>query len=199
MAGRIYKTTYSAASGTPAALSTFDAVGRPTKQTDPDGVATLRQYNARSEPEVSATLLVSGASTIDFTKDRITRTVSDVTTNAAGVVVRRSRTFVCDTDASGASNLVSTTENSLDGRRSWSSAHGRTNGSVTVYLGGGYRQVTNTAPDNSRSVSVLVGASQFAPRSTGSTGMARTPSAMGKSRSPWCSSNPSWITSSARA
>ena len=48
----------------------------------------------------------------------ITRTVADVTTDN-GVNVQRSRTYVWSTDNSSSSNLVSQSESSTDGLRSW--------------------------------------------------------------------------------
>jgi hypothetical protein len=72
--------------------------------------------------------------------------VNNGTTN-----VRRSGTYVWNTDSSNTSNLVSTVEAAADGLRTWqitwNGATGVTNKSQTVYSSGGNRYQTNVAPD----------------------------------------------------
>src|SRR5947209_8787316 len=57
------------------------------------------------------------------------------------------------TNGSSASNLVSATRVSTDGRLSWDIRFGSTNFSAAVFPGSGYRAVTNTAPDGSFTIS----------------------------------------------
>ena len=86
---------------------------------------------------------------IDWTTDRISRTTREVAL-LDGYHVIQTRTFVWDAEGSAISNLVSETRVSTNGLRSWRMAHGLTTASVTVYGGSGYRYVTNTAPDGTK-------------------------------------------------
>ncbi len=129
-----------------------------TNEVDPDAVATLFQFNAKGELEFTA-LDVNQDGGINWDgNDRITRTVSDVTTdNSANV--HRTRTYVWSTDGSTVSNLVSVSETSVDGLRSWQTQYRDastpvTSQSRTVYSGNN-RYVTNTAPDGSYTVSAF--------------------------------------------
>jgi RHS repeat-associated protein len=121
-----------------------------------DGVATLFQYNAKGEQEYSATD-INRDDTINFggagAFDRITRTITDVT-NDNGFNVLRTSTYVWPTFGVDSSVLISVSETTTDGLRSWQvqfrdGLTGITNQTRTVYAGGGYRYVTNTAPDGS--------------------------------------------------
>lgn len=157
MLGRTYKTVYAAASGTPFAISYYNTKGQLTNQVDPDGVATLYAYNPKGE--LAYTVLdVDRDYTIDWSgDDRISYVTNDVVNNGTADV-RRTRAYVWDTSADS-SRLVSTTETSADGLRSWNTIWNNgtaiTSQSRTLYdAANGYRYVTNTAPDNSYSVAI---------------------------------------------
>ena len=162
MLGRAYKTVYADAtpdteSDNPFTLTFYNDVGQMWKQVDPDGVSTLYQYNAKGELAYTA-LDMDRNDAIDFTgTDRITSTVSDVLANY-GTTVRRTRSYVWGLDNQNTSNLVSTAEASVDGLRSWNTVWNNgqsvTSRSQTAFGGSGYRYATNSAPDNSYSVSI---------------------------------------------
>lgn len=160
MLGRVYKTAYASASGSPASISYFNSLGQLTNQVDPDGVSTLYQYDGKGELVYTATD-INGNGTIDFSgTDRIAANVSDVVADN-GTNVRRTRRYVWEVNSSNTSNLVSTVETSVDGLRTWNivwnGGVGATNFSQTVYIpADGYRLVTNTAPDGSYSVTTNI-------------------------------------------
>jgi len=157
MLGRIYKTVYAGSSGGVASVSRYNSNDQLTNQVDPDGVSTLYQYNGKGELAVTA-VDINGNGTIDFGgTDRITSTTNDVVVDN-GTNVRRTRTFVWATNNAASSNLVSTTEISVDGLHTWNtlwnSGVAVTSQSQTFYDPvNGYRIVTNTAPDGSFTVS----------------------------------------------
>ena len=93
---------------------------------------------------------------IDWTgKDRITQTTNNVLTNQ-GSDVRRTSTYFW-AGIGNTPTLVSQSEQSTTGLQSWQMISNNgvcvTNSSRTVYAAGGYRYVTNTAPDGSYAVS----------------------------------------------
>lgn len=143
--GRNFQTMYGDGSSS---QSFYNNLGQLSEQMDPDGVTTFYQYNARGQLAYT-TNDPSG-------EDRITLNINDVT-NDHGANVLRSRTYVWGTSGSDSSNLVSTAETSTDGLKSWQTQYRDANTPVTslsqtVY--GANRFITNTAPDNSYSVSV---------------------------------------------
>jgi RHS repeat-associated protein len=156
MAGREFKTVYAAASQPyPFSLSTYDSAGRLASRRDPDGIVTLYSYDARGELENTA-LDLNGNGLIDLDHDRVTRTVT-VVTNTANGTVRLARTYVWDTQGSAVSNLVSTVETSIDGLQTWSTVNGLTITSATaIDPGTTTRTVTQTAPDNTSTVTVYL-------------------------------------------
>src|SRR5207249_3040947 len=82
MLGRVYKTTYAAAS-TPYPTSTvgFSLLGQQTNAVDPDGVITLYAFNPKGE-QVLTCLDSNRNYTIDFAgSDRIMFTTNDVVTD----------------------------------------------------------------------------------------------------------------------
>src|SRR5258708_655451 len=116
---------------------------------------TLTGYNSRGQPEYTA-LDLNTNGVIDFAgTDRITRAVSDVTNNATlGANVSRTRVYAWSTSNSAVSNLLSSTESSVDGLHTWQTTYrdastSVTNRTDTLYAGGGFRFQTNTAPDGS--------------------------------------------------
>lgn len=153
MLGNTYKTIY--ADGT-YEVTSYNNVGQMTRQRDPDGLITRFGYNSLGEREYSATdVAPSGAEVIDFAWDRISRTFSEVTTNSAGVPVRRSLTYGWLTNGSTNGTLLTTSETSTDGLRGWNSSFGLTNTTVTAYATNGLRYSTNTAPDGSKTITTF--------------------------------------------
>ena len=154
-AGRAYKTVYA---DNASSQSFYNSYGQLVRQVDPDGVATLYQYNAKGEPAYTAVDMNTNG-VIDFRgMDRITASISDVATKDANCNVRRTRTFIWANNNTSVSNLVSTTETSVDGLQSWNitwnNGVGVTNYSRTVYdPTNGYVTAISVAPDGSTTVS----------------------------------------------
>lgn len=145
LAGRQYKTLYPDGA---ASFTYYNTNGQAARVVDPDGVTTLYQYNAKGEVEYTASDL-NRDSAIDFGgTDRITQTVSLVTTDN-GFNVRQTKTYTWATNNSSVSNLVAMLEISTDELRTWNKSFGLTNKSQTYFAGSGNRYVTNTAPDGS--------------------------------------------------
>ena len=173
--GRNYKTVYADdtsedLSDNPCSRSFYNGKGQLWKQVDPDGVTTLFTYNSKGEQEyqivavqpataglANYSALLAEIPTLKSGTDRITRTTNDLA-SAHGTTVRRSRTYVWDVLNSSASSLVSMSESTLDGLQSWQTTYRAADTPVvshsqTVYATGGWRYVTNTAPDLSYTVS----------------------------------------------
>lgn len=155
--GRSYRNAYS---GGGTNQSFYNNKGQLWKTVDPDGVVTLYQYNAKGEQEYVATDMDRDDSIGLSGTDRITRTVTDVTTDG-GYGVRRTRTYGWLVNGSSTSTLLSTAETSFDGLRSWQTQYRDVSTPVTsqsgmVFSTGGYRYFTNTAPDGSYSLSTYL-------------------------------------------
>jgi RHS repeat-associated protein len=158
-AGRAYKVIYS---DNATSQSFFNTSGQLVKQTDPDGVSTLFQYNGKGELEYTA-LDVNTNGVIDFAgADRITRTVADVIANAAlGANVRRTRTYAWGTINADVSSLITSVETSVDDLHTWYTTYRDGSTSLTnrldiSYLAPGFVCRTNTAADGSYSVSQIL-------------------------------------------
>ena len=155
-AGQRYKTVYAGATGNPVALTSYNSGGQVANQVDPDGISMLYAYNGKGE-RVLSVVDSNQNYTIDYTGgDRITFTTNDVASDH-GSNVRRTQVYVWST-SSNSSNLISTVEASTDGLKSWntlwSSGTAVTRQSSTAYSSNGNRYVTNTAPDNSYTMSL---------------------------------------------
>lgn len=151
LVGRSYKAMYPDGATN---VSYFNSQGEPWKHVDADGIITLTtNHNFNEQYSV---VDMDRDSVIDWTgSDRIHKSVSDVTASSLmGGNVRRTRSYVYASDGSSAETLVGTSETSVDGLKQWSMANGVTNKSQTVYAAGGYKYVTNTAPDGAYAVSV---------------------------------------------
>jgi RHS repeat-associated protein len=159
LVGRDYKTVYAAAVGTPFRQSYYNSNGQLVKQIDEDGVATLFQYNNRGELEYTC-LDLNANGAIDFAgSDRISRNLADViSTGLYALNVKRTRTFVWETDGSSNSNLVKTVESTCDNLKTWvitwNGPAGIVAKSETSNGPTGYRYATNTLPDNSQTITV---------------------------------------------
>ena len=159
--GRVYKTVYSSASGTPTSQSIYNSYGQLAQQIDPDGVTTLYQYNSKGQLTYTA-VDMNANGVIDFGGlDRITGTISDVVNTGYNLNVNRTRRYVWKSNSSTVSNLVSMAETSVDGLQSWNIVYnngvGLTNYSQTAYVpASGQTIVTSVAPDGSYSVSTSV-------------------------------------------
>jgi RHS repeat-associated protein len=155
LVGHTYKTLYP---NTAYSLSSYNNAGQLVSQVDPDGVATLYQYNGKGEIAYTA-VDTNRNGAIDFGgNDQITSTISDVVSDH-GTMVRRSRTYVWGTLGANISNLISVAETSTNGLNSWQTSYrdantAVTNSSQTSYGTGGSRSVTSFAPDNSYAISL---------------------------------------------
>ena len=153
MAGRTTEILYANGSNS---QSFYNPQGQLSKQIDPDGVATLYQYDAKGNLAYTA-VDMEGSGTIDFSSsgsDRITQTTNDVTTDH-GVTVNRSRTYAW-LDGQSTGTLISMTENSANGLNTWQTQYRDISTPVTSESQTAYsspsRTVTNTAPDGSYTV-----------------------------------------------
>jgi RHS repeat-associated protein len=155
LAGRSYETVYASASGSPTSLSSYNVLGQLASQTDPDGVVTLYQYNAKGELAYTA-IDMNRNGTIDFSgTDRITQTTNDIIADHS-TNVRRTRTYVWDVAGSGTPDLTSINEISTDGLNIWQTQYRDSNTAVTNHVQtvpGVSRTVTTTMPDASYTVS----------------------------------------------
>ena len=151
-AGREYRTVY-AGPGTPYKQSFFNNLGQPWKERDPDGVITLHGYNALGAQAYTA-LDSNRNDVIDFSGlDRITQTTNDVTTHG-GVHVQRTRTYVWETPGSSTSTLLSTIEVSTNGLTTWQTGPNGTSSIVISTPPWASKTITETAPDNSYTISL---------------------------------------------
>jgi len=150
LAGRSYKTVLADGATN---VTYFDVVGRAWKTVDPDGVTQLFQYNpATAELEFTA-VDMDRDDLIDFDgTDRIVRTTNEVVA-AHGTYVRRSQTYLWTTNGLDSAQLLSTSEQEVNGLRAWSTSYGLTNFSQTTYLGSGLRVSTQISPDGSQTLS----------------------------------------------
>ena len=152
--GRNYKTIYS--DSTPATLadnaterSFYDNQGRLYKSIDPDGVTTLYSRPNFTDSVTAVDMNLNGI--IDYAgTDRITKTVNEVAA-AYGTTIRRRTTYDYTLMNNATAVVTDVSESSADGLRTWQTTVGVANPSTTVtaYPGGGYRNVTTTAPDGS--------------------------------------------------
>jgi len=171
--GRTYKTVYAAASGTPTHQRFFNNKGQLEKEVDPDGVTTLYRYNAKGEQYITAVDVNRDGFVSDIDpgdtlrKDRVTRTTVQVMANGAtgnnrGMDIVRTVKEVWTTDGSANTAKVSTTDSSTDGLHTWQVAYRDQSTEATTITdiqiptaGNSWnRTVTQTAPDNTKTVSV---------------------------------------------
>jgi RHS repeat-associated protein len=139
----------------------YNAKGQLSYERDPDGVLTLYGYNARGERDTEAvrTDAANMSEAIAFTgTDRVSQTIRDVVFNPAwGANVERRRRYVWGEVNSGASNLVTTLERSVDGLRTWQTVWndgvGTTNYTELALGPEGVRERSEYAPDGSWSYS----------------------------------------------
>jgi len=155
-AGQQYKTVYAGGNSNPVSLTTYNGGGQVTNQVDPDGVTMLYAYNGKGE-RVLSVVDSNRNYTIDYTGgDRITFTTNDVA-SSHGSNVRRTQVYAWST-SNNTSNLISTVEASTDALKNWNTLWNGgtavTRQSTTLYSSNGNRYVTNTAPDNSYTVSL---------------------------------------------
>jgi RHS repeat-associated protein len=164
-AGRIYKAINSSATGTPTTEFIYNNKNQLVRQSDPDAVSMVYEYNGKGEREYVVQDLNRNG-TKDLTTggaadDRITQTVRDVSTRD-GYDVHRIRTYVWTTEDNGSTTaLVSTVESAVNGLRTWSTVHSgtdnitrRTEVQVPVSGNSWTRTVTEYEPDNSKSINL---------------------------------------------
>nr|WP_321349288.1 RHS repeat-associated core domain-containing protein [uncultured Methanoregula sp.] len=139
-----------------ARLSEYDAQGHLVKETDPDGVVVLHQYNALGEEEYTA-VDVNKNGRIDLAgPDRVTRAVRDYA-QRDGYTVQRHQSFEWPEFGQAEPRLASTRETTLNAEKAtltWDIRYGLTNRSRVDYPGNGARVATTIAPDGSQAVSV---------------------------------------------
>jgi RHS repeat-associated protein len=135
----------------------YNNLGQLVRETDPEGLSTLRAYNAKGEQTVTA-LDLDGNGLIDYAgTDRLTRTTTAVAqkTDATGTyTVQRTTTEVWETDGQDTPTVVSIGETTPDGLRSWQTVRGLTTSTVVTPDGAGGRTVVTTAPDGTVSTKV---------------------------------------------
>ena len=145
MLGRSYLTTYADDS---TSQTFYNSLGQLWEQIDPDGVTTLYAYNAKGE-RISTAIDPNNV-------DRATYTLNDVTTDHS-TPVRRTRTYVCASTGSSASNLVAISEVSANGLTNWQSVYPDGVTPVTTtneVFPGTNRTQTTVMPDGSYAISL---------------------------------------------
>lgn len=156
-AGRTYKTLF-AGSSAPYQQSWFNNKGQQWKQRDPDGVVRLTSYDLQGKPFYSA-VDVNQNDVIDTNGlDRVSFVVDDVVTSHS-TTVHRIRNYAHLIDNSGSFDLLSMSEQSVDGLQSWQTTYRDASTPVqestaSSYGSGGARTVTSTSPDGSYSISL---------------------------------------------
>ncbi|MBL9166811.1 MAG: RHS repeat-associated core domain-containing protein [Verrucomicrobiales bacterium] len=150
MAGRNYKTVMSDGAN----VQTFwNIKGQQVKTIDADGVIQLMQYNGEGNLEYTA-VDQDRDGVIDFAGlDRVQRAQKLVTT-AHGYNVVQSKSYLWATNSSAVSNLVSISEQSTDGLRTWQTSFGLTRNSVRTTPINASWTVTATEPDNTYSITL---------------------------------------------
>ena len=132
--------------------STYNSVGQLIAQKDADSNTTLYAYNDLGAAFMTA-LDMDRDSVIDH-QDRVTYNISSVVADH-GTTVQRQQSFQYDEATN--SILVSQSDTSVDGLRSWQVAFGLTSTSATVYDAPNAKTtVTSTSPDGSQTISVSV-------------------------------------------
>jgi YD repeat-containing protein len=128
----------------------YNAKGQLVRTTDPDGVTVLYSYNARGEQEMQA-VDVNGNGQIDLAgPDRVNRSRTWV---EAGEAVRVTVQEGWLTEGSDVPVVLSRSESSLDGRRSWSTdAAGAVTYSERTLPSNGSWQQRTVLPDGSERV-----------------------------------------------
>ena len=144
-AGQNYKTVNSAGATT---LIEYDNVGRPVKQTAPNGVVTLTEYNAKGEVAASAVDMNRDGVINYGSTDRV-QSSANVYESKNGTVVSKNTSSVYATDGSATPTVASVSENAVDGSASWQTSFGNITISNTVLNGSGQKTITVTNPDNS--------------------------------------------------
>ncbi len=152
-AGRTLSTTYQDNS---VATMTYNALGQMVKSTDPDGVITLMEYDERGVQVISAVDL-SNYGSVDYGSDIVS--FSDTyPASAHGTNVMRTESKVWK--PGGAAIVVSYSDRTPDGLRSWSTqfpdSDNRVSSSITTLQGGGNWTTTSTSPDGTYAITSYV-------------------------------------------
>lgn len=154
-AGRSCKSVY--ADGATASVD-YNDLGQLARQTDPDGVTMLFAYDAQGRQEVAA-LDVDRDGVIDYAgTDRITRDRSVVAAKATAegsVTVQRATVEIWEEAGVDSPVIVSVSEESVDGRRSWQTGHGLVSETRITMSGDGGTTTTTRAPDGTMATQVF--------------------------------------------
>ncbi len=159
MLGRVYKVEIPDEHGNAvgnATLTFYDRRGSPRKEVDPDGVATVFQYDDRGRLEYSV-LDLNKNDRIDFGgADRITEYSTVVLNDAARGDVVRTETRVWETDGADVATVVATTDRSTDRLNVWTTTRGQLVHEETICEGAGEVIHRSTMPDDTMHASVVV-------------------------------------------
>lgn len=127
-AGRPSKTVYP---GGAFSQSFYNPVGQLVKEVDPDGVTTLYTYNASGEREKMALDFNRNGVIDDAGPDRVTQTVSSVTTRGTKTVQRTVTSMSGPNQGDGLA-VVAEVDQTPNGRESWQTHFGRLTTQVTT-------------------------------------------------------------------
>jgi RHS repeat-associated protein len=148
MVGRHFRTKYSDGNYSE---SGYNSLGQLVREIEPGNEVTkLYTYNLKGTVERVVTDMDQDGM-IDIGSDRITRTWSEVGERGAFAV---HRTFTA-MQGDGPEVLMSTSEQSVDGLRSWQTRFGLTTSRQTEHLAGSIR-ITEIAPDGSTNITEKV-------------------------------------------
>jgi RHS repeat-associated protein len=132
----------------------YDNAGRLIRRTDADGVTQLVAYNALGEQSMSAIDMDRDGVIGLSTTDRVTLSDRSVVQVSGGLIAERTITSVLATTGTGTSTIVSTSDQTPNGRQAWSVSSSGTSTSVIVVDGTGGRTETLTRPDGVKSIRV---------------------------------------------
>jgi len=127
-AGRPSKTVYP---GGAFSQSFYNPVGQLVKEIDPDGVRTLYTYNGKGEREKTVLDFNRDDVIDDAGPDRVTQTVSSVTTRGAKTV-HRTVTSMSGPNPGDGLAVVAEVDQTPNGRESWQTHFGRLTTQVTT-------------------------------------------------------------------
>jgi len=149
MAGRPSLTLYPDGSS---AQNAYNSLGQLSQSVDPDGVSTLYAYDGQGRQTTVAVDMDRNGS-IDYSgTDRITSTMSLVTTDH-GTTVQQTTTSAWTANNAGTTQVLSVNETSANGTQIWQTANGLTTTTQIAYNGAGSRTETTTTPDGVQTTS----------------------------------------------
>ena len=164
MAGRVTKVVHSGAANPTTCTYDTDGLDQLQSQADPDGVATLYQYDSTTGERESTVLDMNRNGNIDFgSVDRVTQ-VQNLFVSGS---LRRIQTDVF-TDGGTISEWTDSTYNGFE---TWSMRYGLLTHTTTVPTGNGGKTVTVEGPDHCKTVSTYSGSRLASVVRSGSNGV----------------------------